>query len=146
MTMNTQHSKTMCSMKKASAGFTLVELMIVLGIIAIISAIALPSYQDSTRKSNRADGMTTLLDTAQTLERCFTTYGKYDHASCSIANGATIVSPKTHYSIGVVSAPTTFTLTATPQGSQASDAKCLNLTLDNKGVKSATGSTPTKCW
>ena len=132
--------------QRANAGFTLVELMIVLGIIAIISAVALPSYQESTRRTNRTDGMTTMLETAQTLERCFTTYGKYDNASCSVLNGASIASPKGHYNIAVVSTPTTFSLTATPQGSQVSDTKCANLTLENKGLKSATGTTPTKCW
>ncbi|MCU7932684.1 MAG: type IV pilin protein [Candidatus Thiodiazotropha sp. (ex Codakia rugifera)] len=53
---------------KKDAGFTLIELMIVVAIVGILAAIAYPSYQDSVRKGRRHDGMGTLLDAAQKLE------------------------------------------------------------------------------
>lgn len=59
-------------------GFTLVELMIVVAIVGILAAVAWPSYQVSVRKSNRAEAKTELMDIAQRLQKCYTTYGRYD--------------------------------------------------------------------
>lgn len=135
-------------MKKAQAGFTLVELMIVVGIIAIVAAVGYPSYQNSVRKTNRVDAMNTIMDTAQQLERCFTTYGKYDHASCNIQAG-NIASPKQHYNVTVATTATTFTLTAIAQAGkpQAQDTRCGNFSLTNTGVKAVTGPDGVaKCW
>jgi type IV pilus assembly protein PilE len=55
-----------------SKGFTLTEIMIVVAIIGIIAAIAYPSYQDSVRKSRRADARAVLLEAAQFMERRYT--------------------------------------------------------------------------
>ena len=132
---------------KNTQGFTMIELMIVVAIIAIISAVAYPSYQDSVRKANRADAMDTMLDTAQRLERCFTTYGSYNHASCPVQGGDTIDSTHAHYEVAVTSAASTYSLTATPvSDQQQADAKCTSFTITNTGLKSATGSDSTHCW
>ena len=131
-------------MKKHEQGFTLIELMIVVVIIAIISAIAYPSYQNSVRKANRADALDTLLDTAQRLERCFTSFGSYDNASCTVP--ASINSPHAHYTIAVTPTASTYTLTATPvSAQQLLDTPCTSFTLTNTGLKTSTpvGST---CW
>jgi len=61
-------------------GFTLVEMMIVVVIMAIIASIAVPSYQNNIRKANRADGMDMALEVAQRMERCFTAYSAYNNA------------------------------------------------------------------
>src|SRR5690606_38472416 len=63
--------------RKSSAGFTLIEVMIVVAIIGILAAIAYPSYQDHVRKSRRADAQTALLELAQFMERHYTTNGRY---------------------------------------------------------------------
>ena len=67
-------------MKKdgGTAGFTLIELMVVVVVVAILAAVAYPSYQDHIRKAKRAEGRTSLLKTAQVLERWYSdrsTYG-----------------------------------------------------------------------
>ena len=138
-------------MKKQS-GFTLIELMIVVAIIGIIAGIAYPSYMESVRKSNRADGKVTLNDIAHRLQRCFTTYNAYNSASCAVANslsgGGAITSAEGMYRVTAALDATTYTLTAAPVTgtSQAADTKCGSLTLTNAGVRNATGSYGAECW
>lgn len=137
---------------KIQKGFTLIELMIVVAIIGVITAIAYPSYLDSVRKSNRADAKASLNDTAQRLQRCFTTYNTYNSEDCAIAeslkDGATIDSGENLYVISAALAATTFTLTATPVDgtTQASDSQCGNFTLTNAGVRGASGALGVDCW
>ena len=59
-------------------GFTLIELMITLAVVAILAAIAYPSYQDSVRKSRRADAKSVVLNAAQWMERFYTANNRYD--------------------------------------------------------------------
>ncbi|AQQ68693.1 hypothetical protein Mag101_14440 [Microbulbifer agarilyticus] len=132
-------------------GFTLIELMIVVAIVGIISAIAYPSYMESVRKSNRADAKATLNDVAHRLQRCFTTYSAYNNANCSVANtldGGTITSAEGMYSVTAAVTATTYTLTAAPVAgsSQAADTKCGSLTLTSAGIRNATGSYGAECW
>ena len=138
---------------KKQAGFTLIELMIVVAIIGIISAIAYPSYQESVRKSNRADGKAALNDVAQRLQRCFTAYSSYAHASCAIgqtlSGGGSVNSGEGMYTITASAlTATTFSLTAAPVTgtTQAGDTKCASLTLNQAGVEGATGTLGADCW
>jgi len=128
-------------------GFTLIELMITVAIIAIIAAIAYPSYQDQVRKSHRAEGKSELMQIAQNLERCYTANMSY--ASCDAGGG--VAFPKTtqnaRYIISIARTANTYTLTATPQGPQVKDTKCANFTLDEKGAKGVSGtSSAQSCW
>ena len=138
--------------QKKNKGFTLIELMIVVAIIGIISAIAYPSYQESVRKSNRADGKATLNDVAQRLQRCFTAYSSYAHASCAIgqnlSGGGSVNSGEGMYTITGNLTATTFALTAAPVAgtTQAGDTKCASLTLNQAGVEGATGTLGADCW
>lgn len=130
--------------RKRAAGFTLIELMIVVLIIGILGAIAYPSYVSQVTEAKRSDGQIGLMNAVQDLEGCFTEYNAYNNANCAF-NAA---SPKGHYAIArTVSTATTFTLQATPNASQT-DPFCLNLTLTNTGVQGRTGNSPTvaECW
>lgn len=134
------------------SGFTLIEVMVVVAIIGIITAIAYPSYMEYVRKSNRAEAKVVLNDVAQRLQRCFTAYSAYDNAACTVAGaisgGNTIESEHGYYSIAGVLTPTTFALTATAVSgtSQAGDKRCETLSLDQAGERKATGSNSTECW
>lgn len=130
---------------KKSLGFTLIELMIVVAIVAILVAIAYPSYRDQVIKTRRAEGKAALSSAAARMERCFTRYSAYNNAACTdifpldSENGWYQV---TTSAIDAIS----FTLSAAPQNAQATDdTLCGTLTLTSTGIRGHTGS-GTDCW
>ncbi len=125
--------------KKPQSGFTLMELMIAIAVVAILTAIAMPSYQQYVMRAKRTDGRTALLNNQTAFEKCKATYGDYNNAACVITAG----SPDGYYTVTGVTTATTFTLTATATGSQAKDTECATLTLTHLGVE---GGTSTNCW
>jgi len=123
-------------------GFTLVEIMVVVAILGIIAVIAIPSYNETVRKGRRADAKVTLLKISQNLERCFSENNSYQAASgCTNFNNTN--SEEGFYTITTAQNATTFTLTATATGGQASDTHCAQLTLNHAGTK---GGTNSDCW
>jgi type IV pilus assembly protein PilE len=132
---------------KKQRGFTLIELMIVVAIVGILSAIAYPSYAEYIRRGHRAEARAGLLQAAQWLERSATATGTYPLTAAFPANLKAV--PNNRYDIAVVSDGATFTLTATPKGAQIGD-RCGNYTLTNTGLRGAKGATTgdivTECW
>lgn len=129
-------------------GFTLIELMIVVAVIAILAAIAYPSYADSVRKGRRGQAKTDLLEVAQLLERYRTVNNSYQGFEIDAYEH----SPRTGTSYYDVSlgnlGVSTYTLTATPTGAQQEDKRCMALSINQAGVKSASGATgsASECW
>ena len=148
-------------MKNRNPGFTLIELMITVAIIAILAAIAMPSYEEYIARSRRADAKAVLLEGAQFMERIYTERGAYNKDSAGSTNstlsgigfpGALKHAPKDgstiYYNIDLGAlAADSFTLQATPSGAQAND-KCGNLAISNTGNKTVSGGTLTvsDCW
>lgn len=124
------------------AGFTLLELMIVVAIVAILASLAMAYYGDNVTSARRTDGRSALLNNVTRLEKCKATYGVYNNAACTI-NAS---SPDGFYTVAVVSDATTFTLTASPAGAQTGDTDCTSITLDNLGQQAGAGADPTECW
>ncbi len=128
---------------KINRGFTLIEIMITVAIVAILAAIAYPSYIDQVRKTRRSDAQAALMKTAQVLERCYTEYNAYNDTDCpavddsdntKLASGYTSTENGYYTLSATALSANAFTLAATPSGDQAND-QCGNLTYDHIGRK-----------
>jgi type IV pilus assembly protein PilE len=154
-------------------GFTLIELVVVVAIIGILAAIAYPSYQDSVRKSRRADAKSALLQAGQWMERYYTVNNRYNQDQAgnpvtsttagiqSFPNSGLTQSPiegaTKYYNISLTTdctvaavAANAFTLSACPiSGTDQANDKCKTLTLTNTGAKGVTNGaalTADECW
>lgn len=129
-------------------GFTLLELMVTVAIVAILSTIAYSSYSSHVIKSRRAAAAGCLQERAQFMERYYTTNLTYAGAPNPPQCGPDI-SP--FYTVGFAAAPSSaspraYTLQIVPQGVQTKD-KCGTLTLNARGQRSqGTGGTEGECW
>ena len=155
--------KTLCKPRiSASAGFTMVELMIVIIIATILATIAIPSYQAQIRKSRRTDAKTALLDLAAREERYNSTYNTYTSVPANLGYAGnfpvTVGSGYYQININVCAAlacatdkgtGVVFSATATAINTQTKDTQCRNYTLDSTGGQAVTGTasaTPAVCW
>jgi len=130
-------------------GFTLLELMIVVVIIAILAAIAIPTYSRYAIRAHRVDGQELLLRIANAQERFYATNNHYG-ALTELNYTDPALSDKGYYSVSMnpaaASTTQTFTATAAPVGGQTKD-DCQSLTINNAGVKASTGTTTNgSCW
>jgi len=129
-----------------NSGFSLIELLVALAILAIVSAIAVPLYQAYSDRTFRSQAQSDLLNCAQSMERFASVSFSYEGAADTDADGAPdadngpiatdLCNPRSvqdgRYAITVAGTPTTFILTATPQGELADDGL---MTYDNAGVR-----------
>lgn len=142
--LNTLNNKVI---KRKVGGFTLIELMVVVGIVGILSAIAFPSYLDYIRRGHRASARAALLTASQWLERAATASGTYPLSAAFPPSLATYEGGATRYNIALASDGTTYTLRATRLGDQLQDL-CGDLTLNNASVRAVIGGAlpVTDCW
>lgn len=157
---------------KRTAGFTLIEIVITVAIVAILAAVAIPSYQDQIKKARRADVMDLLTDCAAAQARWYSTaspptyLNRPDLIAGNLCNGSglnpnTLLSKEGYYRITSVQnrncataggSNWCFLLVARPApGSpQATDAVCQRWTIDhrdNKTARSGAGDdTTAQCW
>lgn len=124
-------------------GFTLIELMLAVMVVAILAAIAYPSYMNSVRSSRRAACEGVLTIAASAMEHQYAALGAYP--STLPANVPVVCPPEggaVYYQVGLVGTANGFSVQATPQGDQIKD-KCGVLSLNEKGEK---GPTTAGCW
>lgn len=133
-------------------GFTLTEVLVVVALIAVLAAVALPGYQAYLKRSLRAEARAGLLQAAHWLERVATATGLYPADAAAFPETLQRV-PSGAYSIGFEPADAQgsgYTLTARPQGAQAAD-RCGGYTLDQAGVRGlavpdASDELKAECW
>lgn len=139
---------------KRMTGVTLIELVIVMLVIGILSAIAIPSYRSYVMRVNRADAKVGLTNAAQTLERCFTRENVYNGGLCAAALPlpynlpmAAPAGSATYVLSGVIAA-NDYTLTATRTNGQTADAACGDFTLNARGLQGVVGAAKPAmdCW
>lgn len=144
--------------QRSPYGFTLIELMVTVVIVAILATIAYPSYQRYMIQTRRTDAQIALLNVANLQERFFTQCNRYatsltNARTCAATdlglNMSSDLSPDGYYRLAIVAAtPTAFTISAGPVAGrpQAADAECTGFTINERGLRQATGSNTSRCW
>lgn len=150
--------------RRLAAGFTLVELMIVVGIIGILAAVAYPAYTSSVIKGKRGEGRTALADLMQQQERYLTQTGCYGVQVASvctvIASGAANLPFKTYSGNSLNSSAYWLSVTACAAAPSLRDCAQLNanpangfvdaaagsLWIRSTGEKGCTGTDQSVCW
>ena len=131
-------------------GFTLIELMIVAAVLAIIVAIALPSFLETIQRSRRSDAQIALVELAALQDKF-----RNDNMTYTTIIGALpypAVSPEGYYQLSIFNTTnaTFYQVQATPQGTQATDIDCSVFSLTSTNVKAVVdgngADTTNRCW
>ncbi|WP_346949538.1 type IV pilin protein [Dyella sp.] len=133
---------------RAVQGFTLIELMVVVAVIAILAALAIPSYYRYMLRANRVAAEAVMLDMSSAQERYMIDSRQYTTSNALLGYGALPDTVSPNYTIAVATSsgpPPSYTITATPIGNQTRDSGCGTLKLGSDGSKTASG-TSTTCW
>lgn len=128
--------------KRYCYGFTLIELMITVAILAIIAAIAYPSFQEQVRETRRANAQSDLLELASYMERFYTQNFSYAAAAIPF-NESPKQGNNKFYDLDLQAVDAnSYTLRAAPKGGQAGD-RCGTMTLNEVNQRAAGAA---DCW
>jgi type IV pilus assembly protein PilE len=147
--------------RKGTRGFTLIELMVVIAIVALLVMVAMPAYDGYVRKTKRSIGKAELMSVMARQEQFFVNNKQYATTLTALGYSASpyainqdgdevaVTAASRIYQIAISdTSATAFTLQAVPQGSQAKDTQCGTLQITSVGVKSIVGGSGTvsDCW
>jgi type IV pilus assembly protein PilE len=132
--------------KIRQAGFTLLELMIVVAIVAVLAMIAVPAYRQYILRGHRTDATKALQELAAREEDYYFSNNIYTNSLSNLGSSSSAAGE--YYTVSIPSASSTdYTLQATVQGTQAQDTSCTSFRLTRAGVQSSGGTaTSDVCW
>src|SRR5262245_38924865 len=142
-------------MKHPAGGYSLVELMVIVGVLAIIAAIAVPSYRGYMMRAQRADATAALLALRSAQEKFFLQHGRYITTQAGMTGakpaglGLGATTEHGHYNVTMAAGATpntTFVATATAIGGQTKDTPCQTFTINEAGVRNSGPNGITTCW
>lgn len=137
---------------KNARGFTLIEVMITVAIVAILVSIAYPSYTQYIVRSNRSAASSLVMNLASRQEQYNLDVRQYTDQLSLLGTPTIPIEIANNYNVTVTAdnslAPPVYSITATPVNNQlARDTQCGFLKIDQKGLKTIGGtSTASSCW
>lgn len=160
MQMKKMNQKMRTRAEHRDRGFTLVELMVAMVILATLAAIAIPSYSIYVLKSHRTEAKSALLDLASLEERYFSTANTYSSTPTDLGYNAagtpfpvgsgwyiittlTVTPAVAPGPLAPGGTPATYSITATAVGQQAKDTECATFSINSAGQQTATSA---DCW
>ena len=148
--------RTAIDMRNATrtAGFTLIELMITVAVVAILGTIAMVRYTKQIQKSRRTDARSAIMDLAGREEKLFSTLNAYSGTPSELGYTVNpdsfpfnLTNSDYQISLAIGNPPVSYTITATAINAQAGDTACASLGMDQLGTQSSTGTdTTSACW
>ncbi len=137
-----------------TAGFSLLELLVVLTIIGVLSGLAVTQYRQYVLRANRTEAQALLVDAAARQARYYSQNQRYITAAQLInelqmphADGNAVFSASGLYRLLVSPGDGGYLLQAEPVGAQQADVACASLLLNGAGTTGATGTAgPRECW
>jgi type IV pilus assembly protein PilE len=148
-----------------SAGFTLIEVIVVVAIVGIIAAVAWPVYESQSRKNRRTEAIDDLGRIQVFMNRCYADNGGYDCCDNATLDAYRLanpppIPPARQYTLALAFTNVDggafackqaqgYQVTAVPIGAQANDTKCSVFTIDHLGNRTAVDDTATlqpSCW
>jgi type IV pilus assembly protein PilE len=132
---------------RRARGFSLLELVVTLAIVAILASLALPGYRAQQLRARRTEAISALMQIAALQERHYLRHHTYTLALEAVPPaglGLRASSENGRYAIAITAADAAgFSATATAVGSQAGDSRCAAFTINETGARTATSP---DCW
>ena len=133
-------------------GFTLLEILVVVLLVAVVAALAVPGWRQHLVRVHRSEAITGLAEIAAAEERFYLSQGRYAGALTAAPPsglGLALSASARHYSFSIAVAEDgqSFIASATPTGNQGSDGECFVFSIDHRGRRAVSGSREAVfCW